>query len=992
MDKLPSPEPMSIAVRAYAVTTEDKPRAGDKSKATKLEPSEYVLVFDTETNVDSAQQLRFGSYQVRKSGQLQTQGLFYDSLSLSDKDRSLLYRYADKHNLDVLTTEEFIEDIFCPYIYELRGTCVGLNLPFDISRLAIYHSSARGDMRGGFTFQLSNNPERPNIQIKHINSRTALIRFAGARGQKTPRGMRRQGQRIPTRRGYFVDIRTLAGALLGGSWSLERLAKHLGTEHQKLRTAEHGGELTETYLHYTVQDVQATWECFEKLREQYERYGLSDTPVHKIYSEASLGKAYLKQMGIKAWRELQPDFPPEMLGIIMSTYYGGRSEVRIRREVVRVLYCDFLSMYPTVCTLMGLWSFVIAKGMECRDVTAEIRQFLEGVTLENLQEPETWRELPALVRVKPEADILPVRAKYGDEGQYTIGLNYLSGDGEHWYTLADCIASKLLTGKAPQVVEAIRFEPVGVQPGLEPIRIAGNAEYGIDPMRDDLYERLIDLRSEVRSRLKEARRAGDEELAQRLDSEQYALKICANATSYGIFVELNVTEQDQSQDVSVYGASGEAYSVGVRNIEEPGRYFHPLLATLITGAARLMLSIAERLARDEGMGWAFCDTDSMALARPDGMIEEDFLRRAERVREWFTPLNPYQDKGPLFKVEDANYGLKGGKLSSAIAPLHCYAISAKRYALFNIDPKGRPVLRKVSAHGLGHLLAPYQEDKAPREVPKPSVPLSELGVERWQHDVWYRIVQGALGDHPDWVRLDDLPGFKVPAVSRYAATTPNLLRWFRTYNEDKPYREQVRPFGFLLSFQPHPTLAGRSAPRPISAYDSDAGTGARGCFDRETGTPVSAERLKTYREALAQYHLHPEAKFHEGDYLDSGVTVRRHIVPMSTHHIGKEANRWEEQYHLGIEEDAQVEYGTRLDEDIQAVDDVIPAVRGLGITAVARATGLSPRTVSAIVKRKQRPTVDVTMRIARAVGEIQQTKSRQDAKTNATLDIARSVC
>ncbi len=101
MGKLPSPEPMSIAVRGYAVRTDDKRKVRDKSKSTQLKPSEYVLVFDTETNTDSAQQLRLGSYQVRKSGQLHTQGLFYDPLSLSDKERSLLYRYAAKHNLDV---------------------------------------------------------------------------------------------------------------------------------------------------------------------------------------------------------------------------------------------------------------------------------------------------------------------------------------------------------------------------------------------------------------------------------------------------------------------------------------------------------------------------------------------------------------------------------------------------------------------------------------------------------------------------------------------------------------------------------------------------------------------------------------------------------------------------------------------------------------------------------------------------------------------------
>jgi hypothetical protein len=48
-------------------------------------------------------------------------------------------------------------------------------------------------------------------------------------------------------------------------------------------------------------------------------------------------------------------------------------------------------------------------------------------------------------------------------------------------------------------------------------------------------------------------------------------------------------------------------------LEKPGRYFHPLVGTLITGAARLMLAMAERSAIDCGLGWALCDTDSLAL-------------------------------------------------------------------------------------------------------------------------------------------------------------------------------------------------------------------------------------------------------------------------------------------------------------------------------------------------------------------------------------------
>ena len=50
-------------------------------------------------------------------------------------------------------------------------------------------------------------------------------------------------------------------------------------------------------------------------------------------------------------------------------------------------------------------------------------------------------------------------------------------------------------------------------------------------------------------------------------------------------------------------------------------------------------------------------------------------------------------------------------------------------------------------------------------------------------------------------------------------------------------------------------------------------------------------------------------KFGGGDYTDRGVTTRRHIVTTAVEHIGKEANRWEEQFYLGLDLEAQTEYG-----------------------------------------------------------------------------------
>src|SRR5260370_40961831 len=90
---------------------------------------------------------------------------------------------------------------------------------------------------------------------------------------------------------------------------------------------------------------------------RYVQHGLTLTSKDRIKSEAGIGKAYLREMGIQPWRLMQPDFPPDIINIIMQTYYGGRSEVHMRRVLSQVLYCDFLSMYATVCTLMGLWRF-----------------------------------------------------------------------------------------------------------------------------------------------------------------------------------------------------------------------------------------------------------------------------------------------------------------------------------------------------------------------------------------------------------------------------------------------------------------------------------------------------------------------------------------------------------------------------------------------------------------------------------------------------------
>jgi hypothetical protein len=359
-------------------------------------------------------------------------------------------------------------------------------------------------------------------------------------------------------------------------------------------------------------------------------------------------------------------------------------------------------------------------------------------------------------------------------------------------------------------------------------------------------------------------------------------------------------------------------------IEEPGKFFHPLLATLITGAARLMLAIAESLCFEKDLDWAFCDTDSMAIAKPGEMGEADFFEQARSICEWFSPLNPYEKKGSIFKIEDANFPTANSEREPKFEPLYCLCISAKRYALFNVGKFGEIIIRKASAHGLGQYLAPYEEEDAPGSIPPPSVPLDAIGVDRWQYDLWHEIIRGALDGRPDEVGLSYHEGLNRAAASRYGATTPALLKWFKTFNHEKAYADQVKPFNFLNAFQARlqfdlsdadqSAISKRGRPRkqsairPVAPFNKDMRQAARSAFDRGTGNAVKANTLATYAEALAQYHLRSETKFLNGEYCNRGRTERRHVVALQIVHIGKEANKWEEQYFLGPDDDAEIEY------------------------------------------------------------------------------------
>ena len=329
----------------------------------------------------------------------------------------------------------------------------------------------------------------------------------------------------------------------------------------------------------------------------------------------------------------------------MNAFHGARSEVRHRRQIVQGRLSDFLSMYATLFVLMDLWKALIAEGVDYVETTNETRLFLDQITTDGMFRPDAWKGLLTIVEIRPDRDVLPVRGLYGSETT-SIGQNYLISEETHWFALADLVASKIETGRTPEVVRALTFKPRGTQSQLKPVNIFGNSEFGVDPTRDDFFKQLIDLRSKVKKELSilEANQGSPEEI-ERLRIQEQGMKILASSTSYGIYVEINVSDVAKKKTVKVILDGPEPDRIGMTALEIPGPYFHPLIGTLITAGGRLMLSLVENLARTSGLGWAFCDTDSMKFTRPDGMSEEDFHQSVDQLQARFRLLNPLYGRG-----------------------------------------------------------------------------------------------------------------------------------------------------------------------------------------------------------------------------------------------------------------------------------------------------------------------------------------------------------
>jgi hypothetical protein len=926
-----------------------------RSHAPKLWP-DYALVWDTETMLDLQQTLNFGVWrfcQIEGAKFVAVQeGIFYRD-GLAAKDVQTILDYKQKHRADglasgadrelsVLSQTEFIERIFWESV-RAGALIVGFNLPFDISRIAAQWTSARN---GGFSFVLSQlskkgveNRHRPRIRIAPLNGVAEQIELTA---------VFRKDEQQRWQRGRFLDLHTLAFALTDSSSSLAGAIEAFDSKPEKMEH-EPTGRVTEQEIAYARQDVRATLGLLNALKQEYSLHPIT-LPPDKAYSPASIGKSYLRAMGIVEPRRKFKDIPAKIHGVAMAAYYGGRAECRIRRWPLPVVPVDLTSEYPSVDALLHIWDVLTAKGLTIEEVTKDVRSLVASVSLEELFQPDTWKQLNFYAQIVPDQDVLPVRSIYDSKsGTCNIGLNTLNWKQPMWIAGPDLLASVILSGRIPNIRKAFRIVPHGKQLGLRSIRLRNAIT--VDPRTEDFFTRVIEYRKQNKQN----------------DRLQYFLKILANSTSYGTYLELNPVKIDAKQRPRITVHSGDHVfdQVAPDAIEQPGRFYFPLLGALITAGGRLLLAMIERCVRDVGGTYMCCDTDALIIVAselggtvqmPDGSPPVKALswRQVQQIADRFDSLSPYNRKivPHLLRLTDENFDKNGIQRQ-----LFGLSIAAKRYALYSTKC-GRPSCRHrkcitvvdPKAHGL-IFCAPTEE--------------RENGLPKWWWELWRFLLAlefkqmgeqvphvllfaGRAIDTESMADVDGLPAWiRLPAMMKMRISTPHYL---------DQMKHKASPFGFVL----HPRTRDRLKLTLLTPFSKNREGWAKSlCVNTHDGRTYRLEEIPSadvisLGDILCGYVNHPEIKSLGPDGAKCqphtrGLLRRMAINGGLQHCIGKEVSRFEEGKNDFIEsvDDVCIHYdGGR----VAANESLIAEIGRYGLRRTTKRTRLDRKTIRAVMK------------------------------------------
>jgi hypothetical protein len=975
-----TPEPTPVFVRVHTRVKNENPREAREWKLPK-KWANFALIFDCETTTDIREDLNFlwwrfcelknGVYVCQREGVVYADRLAKESINL-------IHNYARRRadvedgcpeDIRVQSRTQFVNGELWKAL-RTGAVVVNFNAPFDLSRLALEYREARNKNTGWsmVLWKYKRQPDKlkPRLTIKPKDSRSAFINLAG--GDPSNRLIYR---------GRFLDLSVLGHTLRNKHMDLDGFLRSFGLKG-KIKH-EPTGRVTNAELRYGRRDVERTVALLNAMKREYDGFPLKLPPENAL-SAASITKAFLDEMRIK-----QPaqkfKLPHNFLGKCMQAYYGGRSEIRIRHQEMPVVVCDTTSEYPSVAALLNLWSLLTAANLKVLDCTREAQKVLDRIPSKNLLDPHTWRDLAFFASVKPDGDILPVRALYGEKGETNIGVNPLSCDQPIWYAGPDLAASKLKTKRTPQLIRAFRLVPEGVQHDMKSTSIGTRT---IDPAKDDFFRVVIEERKAL----------------PKSHPHYLLLKIIANAL-YGIFAELNKSEFGKNDAKPLDVFSGEhRFPQTTYVIERRGRWQFPPAAALITAGGRLMLGILEHLVEDRKGTYLLTDTDSMLfvasesgglISCPGGPHKMSDGTPAVRAITWneveeicaeLNRLNPYDPRrvGEILKIEDSNYDRAGTRHQ-----LYGLAVSAKRYVVYKRRDNGFEII-KPSEHGLGIVFVP---DKRKRYKPVDCRD-QETDYPRWIVEAWARLLddhfrkikdpENALVTRETWFA-------NLPAVMRIRVTTPNVMKALRIRDPDaaKPYNFALSPIlvdppqdcTLVAPFSKHPE---KWLTQPYTEIHSGDTVNLHRDYQGKKLLPQSLSTV------LWRHFLHPEDKSlaPDGEYCGpytTGLLLQRPIRAMLPFRfIGKEIERKaQEGEDISIPETrGPIQYAPRQTPKTRAADPgLIARANRFGLRELMRESGASQHPTERFL-RGERVHPSTRAKLAQAIQKLEAGNKRLD--------------
>lgn len=617
---------------------EDKERSKGKKKGRKVCKISNHLFFDTEAT---------GLFQKNNLMQLaHVNGYWLLGCDEPEKIKGwehLFEKIGITEKVYLKTTADYFDAV-----YAFEGIVVGANPMFDFAR-------------GAESWDVGMNEEinEPTLYRVKFRVRSKQLGYGNKitkeRWYEDKHGKKRG---LWQHREPVLNVLQIASSYFGiPRINLKQAAENLDTSYKKMDFPVEKINIDLPTLEYLIYDVLTTEEVYKKLCKL-----LSEELILRIYSGASIGKYYLKKMGIKKVKMSLEDKIP-----LYEAYFGGRSEVNFLGKYDNLLTnLDFFAQYPNLQIQLDLIRFLLTKKIVTRK-RPDIQKELENICLEDLKEPSLWKKYSGVIlKIIPTEVRLPIRLA-DNEKVVNVSLPFVTSKEGVWYSVFDYLYARLYNeeimnnkGKI-EIAEIIEYISTEKQDNLK-----GCDTFGCRIEPETIFQDLLGHRVNLKNELEDCK---DSKRKTELKPQIWGVKIISNATSYGISIERN----EETMKTMYKYLSSEGKVTSNKKLVE-GNFNCPIIGVQITAAAKLLTGVCEIIEKKRnGKDLAQIDTDGITV------------ENAKEIIAFWDKWELFDNK-PFLAYED-------------VRETFILGISPKRY--IKIQKSGEFWIKGTKVHGLG---------------------------------------------------------------------------------------------------------------------------------------------------------------------------------------------------------------------------------------------------------------------------------------------------